>query len=46
MVELFSAAFANWPQRKSKAVAKMAANFDRVLLDVIPDLLIFFVPRA
>jgi hypothetical protein len=46
MVELFSAAHANWPQRNSKAAAKMIVKFDRVPLDVIPDLLIFLSPRA
>src|SRR5216683_1984182 len=40
-VELFSAAHANWPQRNSKTAVKMSANFDRVPLDFIPDLLIF-----
>src|SRR5579872_1305098 len=41
MVELFSAAVANWPQRKSNTAAKRTVNFGRVLMDVIPDLLVF-----
>jgi hypothetical protein len=44
MVELFSAARANWPPRNSKTAVKMTANFDPVRLDVIPDLLIFLSP--
>ena len=44
--ELFSAARANWPQRNSKTAAKMTVNFDRVPLDVIPDLLVFLAPRV
>jgi hypothetical protein len=45
-VELFSAARANWPQRNSKTAAKIAVNFDRVPLNVIPDLLIFLPAGA
>src|SRR6266851_4221127 len=39
--ELFSAAHADWPQRNSNTAVKMTANFDRVPLNFIPDLLIF-----
>jgi hypothetical protein len=45
-VELFSAALANWPQKKSNTAAKRTASFDRVTMDVIPDLLVFFSQRA
>src|ERR1700730_17461157 len=41
MVDLFSAARANWPYRNSETAAKMTVDFDRVALDVIPDLLNF-----
>src|SRR5579862_3969822 len=46
MVELFSAARANWPLRHSIKAAKTAVKVDRVRLNVIPDLLIFLSPRV
>jgi hypothetical protein len=40
MVELFSAARANWPQKNSSAAAKMIATLDRVPWNLIANLLV------